>query len=76
METMKRRPIKIWNPKNKKVWLKPLYMMIYTDREGVQRYFDVAKMIEMVSNMELSYLTSQLNGEDSKTLFNKVNEDR
>lgn len=36
--------------------------MIYTDRKGFQRYFDVDKNIKVASNLDLYYLVSQLNG--------------
>lgn len=62
--TMERRPLKICNPYNKKVLLEPFNMMIYTDKEGVQRYFDVIKMIKVTSNLELNYVVSQMTGDD------------
>lgn len=42
----------------------PFYMMIFTDRDGVQKYFDVAKLIEVVPNLELNSIASQLTRDD------------
>ena len=62
------KEIKVWNPKEKRVTLEPMWIMFYHDTQGQLRYLSVEDDLKKATNELLERLIDQLNRYDDEEI--------